>query len=275
MNSFIAALFNPAVPFIRYALIAGILASASFGTVGSLVVVKRMSYIAGAISHASLAGLGLVLFLNETKDLAISPIVGAVSAALLAALVIARITRSGRERSDTVIGTVWAVGMGIGLLFVAKTPGYTDPMSYIFGNILLLQKSDLMLDHRSGCAGAGVGRVFLPRLPRGGFRRGICPDPRTEYEFLRNLPHHSDSLNCGTNGVDGWHSHGHCPADHSRRYQRYFHGQTLADDDRSHNSRHNPQFIGAIHQLQPEPPNRLHNHRSGGGGLSSTQRNQT
>ncbi len=145
MSSFISALLNPAVPFIRYALIAGILASASFGTVGSLVVVKRISYIAGAISHASLAGLGVVMYLNETAGTALSPIVGAVAAALLAALIIARITRSGRERSDTVIGTVWAVGMGIGLLFVAKTPGYTDPMSYIFGNILLLQKSDLVL----------------------------------------------------------------------------------------------------------------------------------
>jgi zinc transport system permease protein len=145
MSSFLAALTNPAVPFIRYALIAGLLASASFGAVGSLVVVKRISYIAGAISHASLAGLGAIVYLNETQGWNLSPLMGAVVTALTAAMIIARITQAGKERSDTVIGTIWAVGMGIGLLFIAKTPGYTDPMSYIFGNILLLQKGDLVL----------------------------------------------------------------------------------------------------------------------------------
>lgn len=145
MGDFIAALTNPAVPFIRYALIAGILGSASFGTVGSLVVVKRISYIAGAVSHASLAGLGLMVYLNETRGFLLSPLLGGIAASLVSALIIARVTRNNRERSDTVIGTIWAVGMGIGLLFIAKTPGYVDPMSYIFGNILLLNKSDLTL----------------------------------------------------------------------------------------------------------------------------------
>jgi zinc transport system permease protein len=145
MSGFLSALNNPAVPFIRYALIAGILASASFGTVGTLVVVKRITYIAGAISHASLAGLGAAVYVNEVLGWHISPLAGAMAAALIAALIISRITQGNRERADTVIGTIWAVGMGIGLLFIAKTPGYVDPMSYIFGNILLLEKADLIL----------------------------------------------------------------------------------------------------------------------------------
>ncbi|MFW6344627.1 MAG: metal ABC transporter permease, partial [Sediminispirochaetaceae bacterium] len=50
MGDFFSALTDPSVPFIRYALIAGILSSASFGIIGSFVVVKLISYIAGAIS---------------------------------------------------------------------------------------------------------------------------------------------------------------------------------------------------------------------------------
>jgi zinc transport system permease protein len=50
-----------------------------------------------------------------------------------------------RQREDTVIGALWAVGMAIGLLFIAKTPGYTDPMSYLFGNILLVSQNELRL----------------------------------------------------------------------------------------------------------------------------------
>ncbi len=49
-----------------------------------------------------------------------------------------------REREDTIIGSVWAIGMAVGILFIAVTPGYhEDLMSYLFGNILLIGRGDL------------------------------------------------------------------------------------------------------------------------------------
>jgi zinc transport system permease protein len=51
-----------------------------------------------------------------------------------------------REREDTIIGAVWAIGMAIGVLFIAVTPGYhEDLMSYLFGNILLIGAGDLWI----------------------------------------------------------------------------------------------------------------------------------
>ncbi|MFP4178781.1 MAG: metal ABC transporter permease [Spirochaetaceae bacterium] len=146
MGEFFSALTDPSVPFIRYALIAGILSSASFGIIGSFVVVKRISYIAGAISHAALAGIGGALFFGQVYQYTfISPLYGAIIAALLSALIIAVVSRRSMEREDTVIGTIWAVGMAIGLLFISHTPGYIDPMSYLFGNILLIGKTELYI----------------------------------------------------------------------------------------------------------------------------------
>ena len=146
MNGFINALFSPTVPFIRYALIAGILSSGAFGLIGSFVVVKRITYIAGAISHAVLAGIGVVLYLNQEYGITwLSPYHGALVAALLSALIISLVSLYGKEREDSIIGTVWAVGMGIGLLFISKTSGYINPMSYLFGNILLIDTGDLVL----------------------------------------------------------------------------------------------------------------------------------
>ncbi|MFP4490246.1 MAG: metal ABC transporter permease [Spirochaetaceae bacterium] len=146
MGEFFSALTDPSVPFIRYALIAGILSSASFGIIGSFVVVKRISYIAGAISHAALAGIGGALFFGQVYQYTfISPLYGAIIAALLSALIIAVVSRRSMEREDTVIGTIWAVGMAIGLLFISRTPGYIDPMSYLFGNILLIGKTELYI----------------------------------------------------------------------------------------------------------------------------------
>jgi zinc transport system permease protein len=70
---------------------------------------------------------------------------GALAAALISALIIGLVSLYARQREDTVISAVWAVGMAIGLIFFAKTPGYVDPMSYLFGNILLISAGDVWL----------------------------------------------------------------------------------------------------------------------------------
>jgi len=146
MPEFIAALLNPEISFLRYALIAGILSSMAFGVVGTYVVVQRISYIAGAISHAVLGGIGLALYLNRAHGLSfIQPIHGALASALVAALVVGIVSLYAREREDTVLGALWSVGMAAGVLFLAKTPGYVDPMSYLFGNILIMSRQELWL----------------------------------------------------------------------------------------------------------------------------------
>ncbi|MEN8190130.1 MAG: metal ABC transporter permease [Thermodesulfobacteriota bacterium] len=146
MAEFFSALTNPDLPFLRYGLISGILASIPFGIIGSYVVVRRISYIAGAISHCVLAGIGCGLYIHHGLGINwFGPLHGAIIVALLAAVILSIISRNSSERQDSVIGAIWAVGMAIGLLFIAKTPGYLDPMSYLFGNILLVTRSDLTL----------------------------------------------------------------------------------------------------------------------------------
>ncbi len=144
--AFLEALRHPDIPFFRYAFLVGALASISFGVVGTYVVARRISYLAGAIAHCVLGGIGAGLYLQKKVGLAwFDPMFGAVIAALLAALIIGLVSLHAKQREDTVIGALWAVGMATGLLFIAKTPGYVEPMSYLFGNILLLSKTDLWL----------------------------------------------------------------------------------------------------------------------------------
>jgi zinc transport system permease protein len=141
---FLRSLNDPAIPFLRYAFLVGILASIAFGIMGSYVVARRISYIAGAISHSVLGGIGAGLYLQHRLGIEwFHPMTGAVISALLAALIIGFVSIHSRQREDTVIGALWAIGMATGLLFLARTPGYHDPMSYIFGNILLISRSDL------------------------------------------------------------------------------------------------------------------------------------
>lgn len=124
--------------FLQHALIAGLLASISCGVMGTYVVVKRISFIAGGIAHAVLGGMGIAYFYQQ------SPIMGAIIAAVIAALIIGWINLRQQENADTIIAALWAVGMAIGVIFISKTPGYnSDLMSYLFGNILLVTQQQL------------------------------------------------------------------------------------------------------------------------------------
>ena len=109
MFEFFEALNNPQIPFLRYALFAGLMASVAFGVIGSYVVVRRITYIAGAISHCVLAGIGAGLYAQSKGILWLEPILGALITALVAAIVIGLVSIHAREREDTVIGALWAM----------------------------------------------------------------------------------------------------------------------------------------------------------------------
>lgn len=138
MSEFFINLSN--YSFLQYAVIACVLASIGCGVIGTYVVVKRISFLSGGIAHAVLAGLGIAYFFNA------APILGAVVAALVTAILIGWIKLKWKQDEDVLIAAFWSVGMAIGILFISKTPGYnTDLMSYLFGNILLVSGKDLFL----------------------------------------------------------------------------------------------------------------------------------
>ena len=145
MSEFFSALVT--YSFLQYAVLAGLLASVACGLVGSYVVVRRISYIAGAISHCVLGGMGAARYLAAVHHCeSATPLRGAVLAALAAALCIGFVSLRAKQREDTVIGALWAVGMAVGILFISQTPGYNeDLMSYLFGNILMVSQNDLVL----------------------------------------------------------------------------------------------------------------------------------
>ena len=126
--------------FMQNALLAGLLAAVACGVVGVYVVVKRVVFISGGIAHASFGGIGLGYLLG------MSPVLGATFFALASALGMGLATRRTRLPEDTVIGILWALGMALGVIFIGLAPGYApDLFSYLFGNILTVPTSDLVL----------------------------------------------------------------------------------------------------------------------------------
>ncbi|MFZ5775329.1 MAG: metal ABC transporter permease [Thermodesulfobacteriota bacterium] len=177
---FLDALSDPAIPFLRYALLAGLLASLSFGVIGTYVVARRITYIAGAISHCVLGGIGAGLFLEHRLGITwLGPLSGAVISALVAAIIIGLVNLHAKQREDTAIGALWSIGMAAGLLFIAKTPGYVEPMSYLFGNILLISKTDLWLVLALDALVVGTTLLFYHKF------LAVCFDE--EYARLRGM----------------------------------------------------------------------------------------
>ncbi len=133
--------------FMRNALLSGLLASVACGVVGTLVVVRRLAFIAGGIAHCVLGGIGAAVYMQAVHGWKwFDPLYGALISALLAAVVIGMVSIKAKERTDTVIGAVWAIGMATGVLFLSRTPGYGgDLVGYLFGNILMVRTSDLWL----------------------------------------------------------------------------------------------------------------------------------
>jgi zinc transport system permease protein len=167
--------------FLQVALLSGLLASVACGIIGSYVVVRRISYMAGGIAHCVLGGMGAARYLAVVHGWQwLHPLHGAVTAALLAAVIIGVVSLRARQREDTVIGALWAIGMAAGVLFIARTPGYQEElMSYLFGNILMVTRDSLWLLVGLDALVVGVGLLFYNQL------QAVCFDE--EFARLRGI----------------------------------------------------------------------------------------
>jgi len=126
--------------FMRNALIAGLLAVIACGVVGVYVTVKKIVFVSDGIAHFSFGGVGLGYLLG------INPIWSTMAFTIISAIGMGFIIRRTKLPEDTVIGVLLAMGMALGIVFIGLAPGYApDLFSYLFGNILTVPVSDLIL----------------------------------------------------------------------------------------------------------------------------------
>ena len=124
--------------FMQNALLASLLVAIMCAITGTFIVLKRLVFLSGGISHGAFAGLGAAYFLG------INPMLGAMIFAILSAVAISRVMIRQNQPADATIGIFWATGMAVGVLFVYITPGYApDLMPYLFGDILTISRQQL------------------------------------------------------------------------------------------------------------------------------------
>ncbi len=135
--------------FVQRMFIAGFLASIACGIIGTYIVVKRIVFISGGIAHTTFGGIGFAYYLQYLGILFIEPLVGALIFALTAAIIMGLPFIRKRLREDSTIGILWVVGMALGVLFLNQVDRskiiVQDPVSILFGNVLLIKMQDLYL----------------------------------------------------------------------------------------------------------------------------------
>lgn len=126
--------------FFQHALLGSLLASIACGIIGTYIVTRRLVFISGGITHASFGGVGLGLFTG------VSPILSAAVFSVLSAFGVEWLSKRKDMREDSAIAVFWTFGMAVGIIFSFLSPGFApDLSSYLFGNILTINRADLWM----------------------------------------------------------------------------------------------------------------------------------
>lgn len=126
--------------FMRNALAAGLAASVLCGVIGIYVILNKIVFISDGIAHAAFGGIGLGYFLGY------NPLAFGIGSAVITALGIGMVSSRARISEDTAIGVFMATGMALGIMLLTLSKGYArDLYGYLFGNILAVTRSDVLL----------------------------------------------------------------------------------------------------------------------------------
>lgn len=129
-----------ALPFIQRAVLAGLILGALLAILGIFVVLRRMAFFSDGISHASLAGVAVGVLANT------NPLITALGISALLAIAMAWLERRTKLASDAIVGLIFTGGMATGVILLALKSGYQPELvSFLFGNILSIQWSELLL----------------------------------------------------------------------------------------------------------------------------------
>ncbi|MEO7465356.1 MAG: metal ABC transporter permease, partial [Nitrosospira sp.] len=126
--------------FFRHGLLAALMVGALCGLVGVYVVLRGMSYVGHGLSHAAFGGavVGFTLNFNFYA--------GAAAMGFLAALLINRITKNGKIKSDAAIGIVTTAMFALGVVIISQVRTFTQSFeAALFGNILGITSNDLLV----------------------------------------------------------------------------------------------------------------------------------
>ena len=125
--------------FLQNALITAVVIGIVSGAVGCFIILRGMSLMGDAISHAVLPGVAISYILG------INFFIGAIAFGLLSSLIITYIKNNSLIKGDTAIGITFSSFLALGIILIGVANSSTDLFHILFGNILAVQDIDKWL----------------------------------------------------------------------------------------------------------------------------------
>ncbi len=129
--------------FVQRAMVAGVLIAAVSALLGMFLVLRRFSLIGDGLAHTTFGSVAVVLLIG------ISPLyvtLAALPLVIISSLAIYKLTSSRKINADAAIGIVSSLGIAAGIILASLSGGFNvDLFSYLFGNILTVNNTELIL----------------------------------------------------------------------------------------------------------------------------------
>ena len=139
--------------FLQNALISALVIGITCGAVGTFIILRSLSLMGDAISHAVLPGVALSFMLG------INLFIGAIVFGLVASFIISFIKENSVIKGDTAIGITFSSFLALGVILIGMANSSTDLFHILFGNILAVQDSAMWLT--LGISGLVLGLLGL------------------------------------------------------------------------------------------------------------------
>ena len=134
IQNFINGLFE--FHFLQNALVTAVVIGIVSGTVGCFIILRGMSLMGDAISHAVLPGVAISYILG------INFFIGAILFGIFAAVIITYIQNNSTIKGDTAVGITFSSFLALGVILIGVANSSTDLFHILFGNILAVQDGD-------------------------------------------------------------------------------------------------------------------------------------
>jgi len=134
--------------FLQKALFTSVVVGMICGVIGSFIILRGMSLMGDAISHAVLPGVAL------SYAFGINFFVGAVITGVLTAVGIGYVSQNSRIKNDTAIGILFTSAFALGIIMITMLKSSTDLYHILFGNVLAVRPSDMWVT-------VGIGVVVI------------------------------------------------------------------------------------------------------------------
>ncbi|MBO0995230.1 metal ABC transporter permease [Bacillus sp. SD088] len=134
--------------FLRNTFITGLLIGFIAPLLGTFIVVRRLSLIADALSHVTLAGIATSLYFSKAFPpfAGMNPLYLGVGFSVVGSLLIERLRLVYKHYQELAIPIIMSGGIGVSVIFISMADGFnTDLFSYLFGSVSAVSRMDLYL----------------------------------------------------------------------------------------------------------------------------------